>query len=116
MYGRIQGATCLDGLVQTGVEFVKPKTDAERRAEHEARMQQYIGRRIRHLEPPEITQRWREGHLRLEGKVPWLPTYGMTGTIIGMPEWLVIGAGPTVRWDDGHVTTLGSVSQYEFIS
>jgi hypothetical protein len=112
----IQGATCLDGFIQTGAEFVKPKTDAERKAEHETRMQQYIGRRIRFLEPPEMTERWRQGRLRLQGKVPWLPTYGMTGTIIGMPKWLEIGGGPTVQWDDSHVSTLGSVSEYEFIS
>lgn len=116
----VQGATCIgDSFVRTSLDSFHdppPKTDAELKAEHDARMQQCIGRRIHFLEPPERTEYWRQNYIRMQGKVPWLPTYGMTGTVTGMPEWKMLGAGPTVRWDDGHVTTLGSVSQYEFIS
>ena len=72
-----------------------------------------LGRRIRFLEPPQITAHWWQN---LTDKTTWLPTYGMTGTIIDLPPRGAVDAGPKIRWDDGHETWLGPVSQYEFIS
>jgi hypothetical protein len=86
-----------------------PRMDAPR-AEHEARVKQQIGRRIRFLEPPERTAWWQKNSPN-----EWLPTYGMLGTIVGMPKFGWIGAGPTVKWDEGHTSTLGSCSEFEYI-
>lgn len=74
------------------------------------------GRRIRFLAPPALTEYWIQNEIRMSGKASWHPRYGMTGTVVAMPEWRTIGAGPKVRWDDGHETWLGSVSRYEFIT
>lgn len=109
----IQGATCL------GPSAFRPDEPARsaRDLAHEAheRWKQDIGRRIRFLEPPAITAWWIQNEITREGRASWHPRYGMTGTIIAIPEEGLIGAGPKVRWDDGHETWLGSVSQYEFI-
>lgn len=75
-----------------------------------------VGTRIRLLEPPETTAWW-----RLNSPGEWFPTYGMTGTIMEIPAafdehgHMLVGGGPTVRWDNGRVSYLGSGSLYEVI-
>jgi hypothetical protein len=39
----------------------------------------------------------------------------MTGTIIRIPPHDELGSGPTIRWDNGHVQMLGSMSQFEVL-
>ena len=87
----------------------------DRKREWEEYARTTIGRRIRFLEPPEVTAYWIQKEIELDGKASWHPQYGMTGTIIAVPEMDVIGAGPQVRWDDGHETWLGSLSQWEYL-
>jgi len=100
------------------VEFGMPEPPLDpdfHRKQHEEYARQAIGRRIRFLEPLHITEYWIKNEIRLFGRANWHPRYGMTGTIVAMPEWGMIGGGPTIRWDDGHETGLGSVSQYEYL-
>lgn len=69
-----------------------------------------IGCRIRFLEHPEITAHWRRNNPQEHH-----PKFGDQGTIIRLPPRGNLGGGPQVRWDNGHVTWLGSLSEYEII-
>lgn len=69
-----------------------------------------IGRRIRLLEPLQVTEHWRRN-----SPEEWFPEHGMTGVIVAMPQPGYIGAGPQVRWNVGKTTWLGSCSKYEFL-
>lgn len=110
-----QGSTCMGPAIAFG--FSEPARDPDyHRKQHEEYVRHVLGRRIRFLEPPAITEYWIQNELRMFGRSTWHPRYGMTGTIIEMPAWGVIGAGPKIRWDDGHETWLGSVSRYEYLS
>jgi hypothetical protein len=125
---QIQGTTCLgDSTIQIGVPVpVVPLADpgaqlrtqiaAAQKAAQEERYAARVGRRIRFLEPPHITEYWIKNEIRIFGRASWHPRLGMTGTVIDLPKPGTIGAGPKIRWDDGHETWLGSVSQYEFLN
>lgn len=73
-----------------------------------------IGRRVQNLEDPaamrrRFPQQW----------VPWVrkwyPPLGARGTIVRMPARDVLGEGPTVRWDTGQTTTLGSMHRFRLL-
>lgn len=70
-----------------------------------------IGRRIRFLEPRDITERWKRNAPNV-----WVPTFGMQGTIVDLPPPGTLGSGPRVRWDNGFITWVGSGAPWEFVS
>jgi hypothetical protein len=45
----------------------------------------------------------------------YYPPLGARGVIVRMPAPGIIGEGPTVRWETGHVTTLGSMHRYRLL-
>ena len=85
-----------------------------RKAQYLKQRQENIGRRIRFLTDPMVTERFRQNEIEMYGRqLHYYPRYGETGVIVDMPPMGSIGAGPQVRWDCGQVSWLGSVDRHE---